>query len=385
MNNGSQGITGKLPGVEPVIVFLSCAREDEETRERLERHLAPLERDGKIRLFHEGRVAGGASVHSEVEENLRSARIVLFLVSADFLHAKCAEGAEVGLSLERQRRSEVKVIPVLVRPCDLTSSPFGDIKHLPSDGRPLSQHADPDEAMRDITVALREEVDKLTGNAVTSREVTGRSAAMADLTGERGHALAGSRSPMTRTPRARILAAMGLVAAGGVAVVSIDARHSQHTTTVTAISTSVDPSAGSVADLGPPLMNETRADPPSAELVPSAPRSARDEDSLRPLRPSPAPSVAGAPVSTGAPALTPGVSSIRTGDLVVGDGGLIAVGNRKDGTIDVETGAVTIGDDAGASVGNVTRAEMPARNSVRVRTGDVKGGDNATIDIGNIH
>ncbi|WP_437315258.1 TIR domain-containing protein [Sorangium sp. So ce385] len=380
MNDGVQRRRDELPRVESVIVFLSCAREDEGVRERLERHLTALERDGRIRLFHEGRVAGGASVQPEVKENLRSARIVLLLVSADFLHAKCAGGGEVEISLERQRRGEVEVIPVLVRPCDLTSSPFGDIRLLPNDGRPVSQHEDPEEAIRDVAIELRKAVDKLTG------------AAMDDVAGKRGDALAGSRVPVTRAPRARMLVATGLVAAGSVAVVMIDARHAQPTTLIPATSMPVKPAAGSVADLAPPRSSEGRSDPSSVELVPPAPRlvppaprEARGEHLSMPSRPSPAPSVAGSPASAGASAPTPGVSIVQTGDLVVGDGGRVAVGNRKDGTIDVETGAVTLGAHAGARVGNITQAEMPATSGVRVRTGDVKAGDGATIDIGNVH
>lgn len=372
-----------LPGIEPVIVFLSCAPEDDEIRARLERHVAALEHDGRIRLFHEGRIACGTHVQTEVEENLRSARIVLFVVSADFIHAKCSEGTEVEFALERQRRGEAKVIPVLARPCDLTSSPFRDIQPLPSDGRPISQHKDPEKALWDIAVALREEVDGLSANVGACRDATGRSPVTQKRAGEPGGLLDEWRSSVTRIPRAGMLAAMGLVVVGGVAM-AIGARHLRTTTTEPSFGLRVGSSAGSVAVPGPPLMNETRPELPFAKRVPSIPSMSRVDESVGPSRPSPTPSVDRPRASTGASALTPGVSSVRTGNLVVGDGGRVAVGNRKGGMVDVETGAVTIGDDAGASVGNVTQAEAPARNGVRVRTGDVKGGDGATIEIGNV-
>jgi TIR domain len=69
----------------PLKVFLSYAHADEAHRKTLVTHLSALEDEGLIAVWHGRKVTGGRAWAGAIDEALRSADIVLLLISADFL------------------------------------------------------------------------------------------------------------------------------------------------------------------------------------------------------------------------------------------------------------------------------------------------------------
>lgn len=57
--------------------------------------------------------------------------------------------------LERHSRSEARVIPIIVRPCDWRGAPFAELQALPKNGKPVTAWASPDEAWLDVAEGLR--------------------------------------------------------------------------------------------------------------------------------------------------------------------------------------------------------------------------------------
>ena len=57
--------------------------------------------------------------------------------------------------MERHEAKEARVIPIILRPCDWHSAPFGKLKALPKDGKPVISWSNRDEAFLDIAQALR--------------------------------------------------------------------------------------------------------------------------------------------------------------------------------------------------------------------------------------
>jgi hypothetical protein len=58
-------------------------------------------------------------------------------------------------ALERHETGEAVVIPIIVRPCDWNSAPFGRLSALPTDEEPITKWADLDDACLDITKGIR--------------------------------------------------------------------------------------------------------------------------------------------------------------------------------------------------------------------------------------
>jgi hypothetical protein len=136
-------------------VFFSYSHKDEALRDQLETHLAMLKRQGVISTWHDRRLIAGDSIDDEIARELEQADIVLLLVSPDFLASDYCYGVEVARALERHAASEARVIPVILRPCDWLTAPFGKLLASPTDGRPVTKWPDPDDAFLDIAKAIR--------------------------------------------------------------------------------------------------------------------------------------------------------------------------------------------------------------------------------------
>jgi len=149
-----------MPATNPTHVFFSYAPEDEQLRIELEKHLSLLKRDGIINGWSDRRVSPGANLRDEIDRNLDAADIILLLISADFLASDYCYGVEMARAIERHTRSEAQVIPVILRPCDWTTAPFGTFKALPENKEPVTSWPNVDEAMTSLAKGIREAVTK---------------------------------------------------------------------------------------------------------------------------------------------------------------------------------------------------------------------------------
>jgi hypothetical protein len=137
-------------------VFYSYSHRDEELRNQLENHLQSLQRGGLIRDWHDRQIGAGSEWKNQIDRNLRSADIVLLLVSSDFLASDYCYDIELKLALERHERGEAVVVPILIRPVDWENTPFARFQALPRDGRAVTLWANRDEAFASIARAIRE-------------------------------------------------------------------------------------------------------------------------------------------------------------------------------------------------------------------------------------
>lgn len=136
-------------------VFISYSHKDDEFRERLDVHLALLQRQDVIRVWHDRRIGAGKDIHGEISENLETADIVLLLVSPDFLASDYCYDREMVRAMERHKEGAVRVIPVILRVCDWHGAPFGHLKVVPRDGQPITKFTDRDEGFTEVAKAIR--------------------------------------------------------------------------------------------------------------------------------------------------------------------------------------------------------------------------------------
>ncbi|MRD47519.1 TIR domain-containing protein [Caenimonas koreensis DSM 17982] len=140
-------------------VFFSYSHEDEELRNRLEKHLALLKRQGLIEAWHDRRILAGSELDETISANLESADIILLLVSADFLASDYCYSREMGRAMERHAEGEAVVIPVILKPCDWHSAPFGKLLATPRDGKAVTSWANVEEALADVASHIRKRVE----------------------------------------------------------------------------------------------------------------------------------------------------------------------------------------------------------------------------------
>jgi len=171
-----------LPSAKnPVDVFFTYAPRDEDLRPKLEIHLDALKRQGVIRSYkglplgiakesaairdvatgrevassREGGGGGGRERREAIAQRLREAKLVLLLVSADFLHADGWHTPEIREAIARHEAGAARVIPVILRPCAWEKSSLGRLQPLPSRARPVTSYPNQSEAFAEIAKGIR--------------------------------------------------------------------------------------------------------------------------------------------------------------------------------------------------------------------------------------
>src|SRR5947209_4150426 len=142
-------------------LFYSYSHKDEKLRDLLETHLALLKRRRVISGWHDRRIGAGNEWAGEIDEHMKSSDIILLLVSANFIASKYCYDVELKLALKRHRAGEARVIPVILRPCDLTGVPFGKLQSLPKDRQPVTKWPNRDDAFTDIANGIRRVAEEL--------------------------------------------------------------------------------------------------------------------------------------------------------------------------------------------------------------------------------
>ena len=152
-----------------VKVFYSYSHKDEYFRDRFEVHMSGLKRKNIIEQWHDRKILAGEDWDNSISQNLKSADIILFLVSADFLASDFCYHQEVLVSIERHKRGECSVVPVIIRDCDWRSSPFYGIQGLPKDMKPVDSRFwyNEDEAMMDIIRGIKKLIEKVQAKKIT--------------------------------------------------------------------------------------------------------------------------------------------------------------------------------------------------------------------------
>lgn len=156
------------------LLFFSYSHADSELRDQLEKHLAMLKRQGRIDAWHDRKIVAGDSLDDRISEHLEKADIILLLLSSDFLASEYCYGVEVSRALERSQRGEARVIPVVLRPCDWKTGPFGGLLAAPTDGKPVTRWTDRDEAWLDVVEAIKGALPRGQGDDESRQATPGR-------------------------------------------------------------------------------------------------------------------------------------------------------------------------------------------------------------------
>lgn len=139
----------------PVKLFISYSHKDEALVESLESHLSLLKREHVIESWHDRKIRSGDEWSKEIDENIRSADIIILLVSADFLASDYCYDQEVKQAISMHNAGEAVVVPIIARPCDWMSAPFSKLQALPRDGKPITSFESIDEALMEAAQEIR--------------------------------------------------------------------------------------------------------------------------------------------------------------------------------------------------------------------------------------
>ncbi len=151
---GAANEAGSSPQWRCLVAF---APSDRRFFNRLMTHLRAIPSSHSVKFWDPTQVRPGLERNSEIEKQLVDSHVVVVLVSADLL----ADHESLGIArqaLSRAERTGVRLIPVLVRPCNLQSSIFQGLAPLPSDRRPISLRKDRESALADIATIVMQTI-----------------------------------------------------------------------------------------------------------------------------------------------------------------------------------------------------------------------------------
>ena len=144
-------------------VFFSYSHADEDLRDQLEKQLSTLKRQGVIETWHDRRIGAGNEIDRAISERIETDDIILLLVSPDFIASDYCYDREMRRAMERHEAGDAIVVPVILRPCDWHGTPFGKLLAVPTDGKPVTQWPDRDQAFLEVARAVREAAGRIPG------------------------------------------------------------------------------------------------------------------------------------------------------------------------------------------------------------------------------
>lgn len=110
----------ETPTLKGKKIFISYSHKDHEYLDRLMVHLKPLEKQGLIDPWVDTRLLAGDKWKKEIEKALKSAKVAVLMISADFLASDFIIDNELPPLLQAAEQNGTLIIPVILKPCRFT-------------------------------------------------------------------------------------------------------------------------------------------------------------------------------------------------------------------------------------------------------------------------
>ena len=143
-----------VPAKKVLKAFVSYSHHDEKLKDGLIQHLRPLERLGLISIWHDRKIKPGDDLNGAISSELDQADLIFLLVSVDFINSAYCYDKELSRAIERHEAKSARVIPIILRKCLWTHSPFGGVSALPKDGQAITTFANIDEGFSVVADAI---------------------------------------------------------------------------------------------------------------------------------------------------------------------------------------------------------------------------------------
>jgi tetratricopeptide (TPR) repeat protein len=150
-----------VPVQAPAQLFYSYSHKDEKLRDQLEAHLSTLKRERLIAGWHDRRITAGTEWKGAIDDNLKNARIILLLVTANFLASDYCNDVELKYAMKQHRARKARVIPVILRPCDWHTTTFAKLQALPTDGKAVIDWKTRDKAFLNVVEGIRKALKEM--------------------------------------------------------------------------------------------------------------------------------------------------------------------------------------------------------------------------------
>jgi hypothetical protein len=119
------------------LIFVSYSHSDDFWLDRLQVHLKPLARRGRIEMWDDTQIQVGDEWRSEIRKAVENCAVAVLLISADFMASDFIDNNELPPLLEAARQRGVRIFPVLVSSSYFEDSELGRFQAVNSPSKPL--------------------------------------------------------------------------------------------------------------------------------------------------------------------------------------------------------------------------------------------------------
>ncbi|MDT8316063.1 toll/interleukin-1 receptor domain-containing protein [Roseomonas mucosa] len=149
------------PEPSPANLFISYSHADEKALDRLHKHLAMLRRDGAIDAWTDHKILPGSPLDGNISAALNEANLFVALISPDYLASNYCYEKEFAKAQELAAAGRLRIVPVILEPCEWLASPFSQLMALPKDGKPISEWTNQNNAFLDVVTGLRRLIEEM--------------------------------------------------------------------------------------------------------------------------------------------------------------------------------------------------------------------------------
>ena len=142
-------------------VFICYSRKDGAFLDQLRAALVPYERKGELTVWADELVEPGQTWEHEILSRLERARIIIPLLSNDFLSSSYCMEKELPRAMARREAGECEIVPVVIRACRYDKLDLGKIQAILPGGKPVNEHDKADPAWLEVTMQLDRVLAKL--------------------------------------------------------------------------------------------------------------------------------------------------------------------------------------------------------------------------------
>ena len=161
----------------PTSAFISYSHADEKMLDRLHKHLVMLQRDNILSTWSDHQILAGGKLASDISAQLEKSGIFLALLSPDYLASNYCYEKEFAHALALAEANRIRIIPIILEPCDWLASPFSQFMALPKDGKAVTEWTNQNNAFLNIVTELRRLISSVSPSpetGISSSQTLGR-------------------------------------------------------------------------------------------------------------------------------------------------------------------------------------------------------------------
>ncbi|MDQ3020628.1 MAG: toll/interleukin-1 receptor domain-containing protein [Bacteroidota bacterium] len=147
-------------------IFISYSHADELYKNDLVNHLSGLKRSGIINDWDDRKILPGEKWDEEIKKHFKDSKLVLFLVSSDFMASDYIQDIEIRTAIEKHERGEITIVPIIIRDCDYTSLSLSKFQALPKNAKPISSWENKDEGWANVVQQLKKIINPDSKNEI---------------------------------------------------------------------------------------------------------------------------------------------------------------------------------------------------------------------------